>query len=62
MTFILCGSYIILRLLCHFLMLGIHVVFDSKLSFQGHIRLIYVSASSKLGIKKKASCLFGDPF
>ena len=37
------------------------VVLDSKLSFEGHIRSIAVSASSKFRIMSKALCLFGDP-
>ena len=37
------------------------VVLDAKLSFEGHIRSIAASASSKLGIMRKALCLVGDP-
>ena len=37
------------------------VVFDTKLSFESNIRSIAASASSKLGIMRKALCLFGDP-
>ena len=37
------------------------VILDDKLSFEGHIRSIAASASSKVGIMRKALCLFGDP-
>ena len=37
------------------------VVLDTKLPFECHIRSIAASASSKLGIMKKALSLFGDP-
>ena len=37
------------------------VVLDTKLSFESHIRLTAASASSKLGISRKAICLFRDP-
>ena len=39
----------------------IGVILDTKLSFEGHIRSMAASASSKLGIMRKALCLFGDP-
>ena len=32
------------------------VILDAKLSFEGHIRSIAASASSKLGIMRKALC------
>ena len=37
------------------------VVLDAKLSFEGHIRSVAASSSSKLGIMRKALCSFGDP-
>ena len=37
------------------------VVLDTKQSFEGHIRSVAGFASSKLGIMRKALCLFGDP-
>ena len=40
----------------------LRVVLNTKLSLENHIRLIAASASSKLGIMRKALCLFGDPF
>ena len=36
-------------------------VLDTKLSFESHIRPIVASASSKLGILRKALCLLSDP-
>ena len=37
------------------------VVLDTKLSFESLIRSMAASASSKLGIMRKALCLFCDP-
>ena len=37
------------------------VVLDTKLSFESHIRSIAASVSSKLGIMRKALCIFCDP-
>ena len=37
------------------------VVLDTKLLYEIHNRSIAASASSKLGIMRKALCLFGDP-
>ena len=37
------------------------VVSDTKLSFESHIRSMAAFASSKLGIMKKALCLFDVP-
>ena len=37
------------------------VVLDTKVSFEGHIRSMAASASSKLGIMRKELCLFSDP-
>ena len=36
------------------------VILDTKLSFESHIRPIAASASSKLGISRKALSLFGN--
>ena len=36
-------------------------VLDIKLSFESHIRSTAASASSKLGIMRKAICLFDNP-
>ena len=36
------------------------VALDSKLSIENHLRLMSASASSKLGMMKKALYLFGD--
>ena len=37
------------------------VVLHTELSFERHVRSIAASASSKVGIMRKDSCLFGDP-
>ena len=37
------------------------IILDTKLSFESHISSIAASASSKLGIRRKALCLLGDP-
>ena len=39
----------------------LNVVLDAKPSFEGRIWSIAASASGKLGIIRKALCLFGDP-
>ena len=40
---------------------AIGVVLETKMSFEDYIRLVYYSASSELGIRRKALSLFGDP-
>ena len=37
------------------------VIFDTKLTFESHFMMIDASVSSKLGVIRKALCLFGDP-
>ena len=39
---------------------GFCVALDTKLLYESHIRSIVASASSKLGIMRKALCLFGE--